>query len=156
MDVPRDYFLYPLRVGAEAIDLNGHANNVEFVRWMQEAAMAHSAACGWPLARYAATGCSWVVRAHHIEYLRPARLGEDLVLATWIASFDSPRSPRRTLFWRPRDRKLLARAETHWVFVEVASGRAQDIPADFVSAFDLGADERSVLQALRRGTPAVG
>lgn len=134
--------------------MNGHANNVEVVRWLQDVAMAHSAACGWPMQRYAQLGSTWVVRSHFIEYLRPAMQDDDLLLATWIARFDKNLSPRKTLVWRPRDRKLLARAETTWVFVDAVSGRARDIPQDFVDAFDATDEERRALQALRAWVPA--
>ncbi len=134
--------------------MNGHANNVEVVRWLQDVAMAHSAACGWPMQRYAQLGSTWVVRSHFIEYLRPAMQDDDLLLATWIARFDKNLSPRKTLVWRPRDRKLLARAETTWVFVDAVSGRARDIPQDFVDAFDATDEERRALQALRAWIPS--
>ena len=150
----RTHFLQPLRVPASAIDMNGHANNVEVVRWLQDVAMAHSAACGWPLQRYAQQGSTWVVRSHFVEYLRPAMQDDDLLLATWIARFDKNLSPRKTLVWRPRDRKLLARAETTWVFVDAVSGRARDIPQDFVDAFDAADEERPALQALRAWIPS--
>ena len=104
-------FIHPLRVEPGAIDFNQHANNVQFVQWLQDVAMLHSAAGGWPLERYQQTGTSWVVRSHFVEYLRPAPLGDELLLATWIAGFAGDTAPRRTLIWRVRDRKLLARAE---------------------------------------------
>lgn len=142
-------FCHPLQVGAQSIDFNRRVSNVQFVQWLQDVALLHSADCGWPLERYQRTGTSWVVRSHFIEYLRPAVLGDDLLLATWIAGFAGDSSPRRTLVWRPRDRKLLARAETVWVFVDAASGRGQAVPADFVAAFDTLQDEKSALQAMR-------
>ena len=147
-------FIHPLRVEPGAIDFNQHANNVQFVQWLQDVAMLHSAAGGWPLERYQQTGTSWVVRSHFVEYLRPALLGDELLLATWIAGFAGDTAPRRTLIWRVRDRKLLARAETVWVFVDVGSGRGQAIPPDFTGAFETIADERVALQALRSWMPA--
>ena len=152
--VNRRVFVHPLRVEPGAIDFNQHANNVQFVQWLQDVALLHSAACGWPVERYLQSGTTRVVRSHLVEYLRPALLGDDLLLATWIAGFKGDTSPRRTLVWRVRDRKLLARAETVWVFVDAARGRAQAIPADFVNAFDCIEDERPALQALRAWLPA--
>ncbi len=151
----RGVYCHPLQVGAQSIDFNQHVNNVQFVQWLQDVAMAHSAACGWPLERYQRSGTTWVVRSHFVEYLRPARLGDDLLLATWIAGFAGDSSPRRTLVWRPHDRKLLARAETVWVFIDAAGGRSQAVPSDFVAAFDTQQDEKSALQALRGWVSAV-
>ncbi|MFN7778573.1 MAG: acyl-CoA thioesterase [Betaproteobacteria bacterium] len=45
-------FEYPVAVGPESIDILGHANNREYLRWMEEAAIAHSTARGWPMERY--------------------------------------------------------------------------------------------------------
>ena len=42
-------FIDHFTVGADSIDLNGHVNNQEFVRWMQDVATAHSSEQGWTL-----------------------------------------------------------------------------------------------------------
>ena len=41
-----DIFEYPHAVAADEIDEQGRANNVVYVSWMQDAALAHSAALG--------------------------------------------------------------------------------------------------------------
>jgi acyl-CoA thioester hydrolase len=144
-------FLHRFTVPPAAIDANGHANNAEYVRWMQEAATAHSDARGWTLARYRQAGGTWVIRSHHIEYLRPAFAGEDLMLATWVGGFEARESPRHYVFVRARDQKILARARTLWVFVEAATGRATPIPDELRSAFELVPDEATVLRAMKGG-----
>ena len=82
-------------VPADAIDVNGHVNNLAYVAWMQEIAIEHSAAAGWPLERYQAIGAAWVVRSHFVEYLRPLFLGEPLAVHTWVPRFDQRWTPRR-------------------------------------------------------------
>ena len=119
--------------------------------FVQDIATAHSAACGWPLARYLETRTAWVVRSHHIEYERPAFAGESLTALTWIRAFGARSSPRRYAFWRPSDRALLAKAETMWVFVDGRLGKPARIPDEFRSAFTLVPDEKAVLQALDAG-----
>ena len=59
---------YEFEVNASAIDGNGHVNNVEFVRWMQDAAVAHADARGLTAATREA-GATWVVRSHRIDSL---------------------------------------------------------------------------------------
>jgi acyl-CoA thioester hydrolase len=132
----------------EAIDVNGHVNNLEYLRWMQEVATAHSAAQGWDPARYRETRSSWVIRSHAIEYLRPAFAGDAILLATWIAAFGEQQSPRKYLFVRATDRKILARAETLWVYVDAATGRPALIPEAFRSAFEIVGSEDEALQLL--------
>ena len=40
-------FRFPIKVGKESIDVLGHTNNKEYLRWMEEAALAHSDSLGW-------------------------------------------------------------------------------------------------------------
>lgn len=134
-------FIKQLEVGEQAIDVHGHVNNQEYLRWMQEVAIDHSAAQGWPMARYLEASASWYVRSHLIEYLRPGLRGDRIRVCTWVASMAERNSLRRTLFLRDADRRILARAETLWTFVDLKSGRPLDIPDSVAGAFDIIASE---------------
>jgi len=124
-------------VRESSIDGLGHANNVAYVEWMQEAAVAHSAAQGWPTDRYHALGQGWVVRSHTIHYLQPALAGDRIVVRTWVATLKKVRSLRRYEILRPADETLLARAETDWAFVDYATGQPIRIPPQVTAAFEL-------------------
>ena len=138
-------------VTSEAIDANGHVSNVEYLRWMQDIAVEHSAAVGWPMDRYFHEQASWVVRSHFIEYLRPGVEGDRLWLHTWVAAMDRTRSPRRYLVRRERDGAVVARAETLWVFVHHRTGRAQTIPHALRAAFPLIPTEEEALEEIGGG-----
>lgn len=140
-----------IQVPAEAIDLNGHTNNLEYLRWMQEIALAHSAARGWNLERYRSLGATWVVRAHHIEYLRPTHAGDELLLLTWVEALGRRQSPRGYCFVRANDLKPVVRARTQWVFVDAGSGRPREFPSVFHRDLQTVADEAAALAYLRRG-----
>jgi acyl-CoA thioester hydrolase len=133
-------FLVPDHV----IDRQGHVNNLAYVAWMQDVAIEHSAAVGWPLERYLANGGGWVVRSHFVEYLRPAFSGDLLAIHTWVPEFTQRTTPRRYLFVRNDDTRLVARAETRWVFVDVSTGRRRRLPEDLIAAFDVVRDEAEV------------
>ncbi len=126
-------FHTPIVVGPESIDAVGHVNNREYLRWMEDIAVEHSAAQGWPMERYFQGGNAWVASTHFIEYLRPAFAGDALDVYTWIATWDRRTSVRR--YAMTRQRKLIARGETCWTFVELASGRACDLPAEVTRSF---------------------
>jgi acyl-CoA thioester hydrolase len=119
-----------------AIDANGHANNVEYVRWMQQAAISHSDSAGCTIATKAA-GASWVVRSHHVQYLQPSFAGDKLVILTWISTLGKASSLRKYLFLREGDRVVVARGETNWVFVEALTGRPKPIPQEVSSVFEI-------------------
>jgi acyl-CoA thioester hydrolase len=141
-------------VPADAIDGMGHVNNLEYVRWMQDAAIEHSAARGWPMERYLRTKTAWVVRKHTIEYVRPAFAGDSISLFTWVAGYRQTSSQRRYLFWRASDQQALVRAETLWVFVDAESGRARPIPAELAADVETAADDE-VLELARAGGPGL-
>jgi len=122
-------------IGPEAIDANHHVNNIEYVRWMQEAAIAHSTARGLNDDLYAELAATWVARSHFIEYLRPAFEGETLLVETWIADFGRSRSQRKYRFLREEDGVELARAETQWVYVSRETGKPVPIHQRVIDKF---------------------
>jgi acyl-CoA thioester hydrolase len=119
------------------IDALGHANNVCYVGWMQDAALAHSAAQGWPSEAYLRLGSGWVVRSHTIDYHDAARVGEQIVVGTWVAAFKGVASLRRYRMIRPADGTVLATAETKWVFVNYATGQPRRVPMEIMRAFEI-------------------
>lgn len=153
--MPRVY-IKSLRMGVEAIDVHGHVNNQEYLRWMQEIAIEHSTAQGWPMARYLEAAASWYVRSHLIEYLRPAMLGETIRVCTWVASMERRNSLRRTLFLRDADHAVVARAETRWIFVDLKNGRPLPIPDVVRSAFDVVETEAEALREVDWTSPVAG
>ncbi|NNC87385.1 MAG: acyl-CoA thioesterase [Akkermansiaceae bacterium] len=126
-----------MRVPDEVIDENGHVNNVAYVQWMQDVAIRHFRALGGEEA-LGESGATWVARAHRIEYLRPAFAGDALEIATWIADVGRVSSKRCYEFFRAGEEKPLARGETDWVLVDIASGRPKRIPENLHALFKRG------------------
>lgn len=122
-------YRFQIEVISENVDRNGHVNNVVYIQWMQDAAVAHAEASGCTRASRA-VGATWVVRTHQIEYLSPAFSGDKLTLLTWPSNFQRVRSLRKYKFIRESDQAVIARAETDWVFVNAGTGRPQSIPAE--------------------------
>jgi acyl-CoA thioester hydrolase len=134
--------VYPFEfsVPAEAVDENGHANNVMYVQWMQDAAVRHYEAMGGTNPTQT-IGATWVVRSHKIEYLSPAFAGERIKVLTWVVTMRRVRSLRRYHFLRVEDGQLLVRGETDWVFVDANTGRPRAVPSNIISLFTLVPDE---------------
>jgi acyl-CoA thioester hydrolase len=155
-------FTKTFTVAKEAIDLNNHVNNLVYLSWMQEVAIQHSDAQGWPMSRYLKTGGGWVVRSHFIKYSHPGLLGDEISIATWVSGASQRSSLRKYLFWRERDQKIIAEAETRWVFVDIKTGRPCLIPQEVRSAFEIvSEDTEDLLQRIyfsgnRISTTSVG
>lgn len=133
-------YRYTFTVPADALDTLGHVNNVVWVAWMQDAAQRHSADCGGTAA-LSPTGCSWVARSHHIEYLAPAFADETIELLTWVADFRRVRSRRRYRFRNAATGQLLVRGETDWVFIDLRSGRPRSVPDEVARCYVVWAGE---------------
>jgi acyl-CoA thioester hydrolase len=134
--------VYEIEVAASTIDANGHANNVEYLRWMQDAAVSHARAVGCSDATQAA-GATWVVRSHHVDYLRPAFAGDRVEVRTWVADFRRAFSMRKYELVRSSDGAVLARGETNWVFVDAATGKPRSVPEAIQALFDVLGNEEA-------------
>jgi acyl-CoA thioester hydrolase len=130
-----------LVVPASAIDINGHVNNVQYVQWMQEAAIIHSTRLGWPTERYLALGRTWIIRSHTIEYFHSAYAGETIHILTWVAEFQKIRSLRKYKFYRPTDGTVLAKAATLFIFCDLHTGRPVSIPQEVQTAYTVVAPD---------------
>jgi acyl-CoA thioester hydrolase len=121
----------------EEIDALGHANNLRYLKWAIDAAVAHSAVQGWPSKAYRELGAGWVVRAHQIEYLRPTFAGEEIIIRTWVADFRKVTSLRRYRMIRRSDGRLLASAATDWAFVNYETGKPLRVPPEVSACFQV-------------------
>jgi acyl-CoA thioester hydrolase len=127
-------FSYNFIIPENVIDENGHANNVAYVQWMQDAAIRHANA----LTEYTPPeNTTWYAREHRIEYLLPAFLGEEIEVRTWLSELRRVRAHRRYEFIRKSDGKLIAKGETDWVYVESTTGRPIAIPAEAAALFPI-------------------
>jgi acyl-CoA thioester hydrolase len=123
-------------VTAEDIDDLDHVSNVRIVHWMNRAAVEHSQALGFDVARYRELGGVFVVRRHEIDYLASAKLGDELVAFTWPISFQRSSAERRHEIRRVADDKVIARGMNLWAYVDFTSGRPTRIPPPLLEAFD--------------------
>jgi acyl-CoA thioester hydrolase len=129
-------YRYELTVSEDAVDVNGHVNNLEYLRWMQDAAILHSDSQGCTKATTAA-GATWVVRTHYVEYLLPAFAGEEIIVLTWVSNFRRVLSLRKYKIIRVKDNAVLVEGETDWVFVDAQTGKLRSIPKNVMVAFEI-------------------
>lgn len=120
-------------------DRYGHLNNVNYVRYMQEAALSASADVGWDMARYQTIGHQWLIRETEIEYLSALRYGETVIITTWVEDFRRVRSRRRYEFHRVGADglagELVAQGSTDWVYLHMATLRPASVPQAMIDAF---------------------
>lgn len=133
-DAPSPHVL-PVSVADAHIDLMRHVNNVHYLQWLEDVAWDHSIALGMSPQDYARLGHGMVVRRHELDYLVPALLGDRVLLATWIVGLDKLSLHRRYQFVRERDGATLFRGATHFVCVDIDSGRVRRMPPEFTAVY---------------------
>ncbi len=126
-------FHFAIRATDDDIDELGHVSNLVYLRWVLEAATAHSIARGWGHPEYLARGAVFVVRRHELDYLLPVVAGDELVAETWVESWRAASCVRRTDL--VRGDRTVARAATTWAFVMTENGRPTRIPEDLRKLF---------------------
>lgn len=126
-------FAIPISPAPGDIDELGHVSNLVYLRWVVDAAVAHSRARGWDPPRYRALGLVFMVRRHEIDYIAQVTLGQALSAETWVDSWRPASCVRKTEL--VRDGKVVASAATTWAMIDLASGRPQRIPGELIAAF---------------------
>jgi acyl-CoA thioester hydrolase len=130
-------FVHSFDVSPADIDGLGHVNNIAYLRWIQEVAVAHSAAVGLDFDAYVKLGAVFVVRRHEVDYLRPVLRGDRIEARTWIDSAMAAKCLRATDLVRVSDGERVAKAMTTWGYVDATTGRPTRIPDGVREAFGM-------------------
>ena len=127
-----DIFELDIRVRAEDIDQLGHVNNISYIRWVQDAAVAH-----WRAAAASADQekLRWMVLRHEVDYKQPAYLEDAILARTWVGQATRLRFERHTELLRQSDRTVLAKALTIWCPIDATTGKPVAMSAAVRSRF---------------------
>lgn len=129
-------FIWHVTVNQSHQDDFGHTNNVVYLQWLEQVAWLHSAALGLDITAYYRLGCGCVVRKHELNYCLPTYVGDELAIGTWISVNDGKLSTVRDYqIIRISDNKTILTAQTHFVTVDMQTGKPKRMPPAFVSAY---------------------
>ena len=125
-------FTYPISIYPGDIDQLGHVNNVTYLKWVQEAAIAH-----WD---FLATEQMkkeniWVVIRHEIDYLRPGFLNSRLIATTWVGKSEGAKSERYVNITDLDSSKELAKVKTTWTLLDAITKRPKRVTEDLIELF---------------------
>jgi acyl-CoA thioester hydrolase len=127
--------LFTLRVAVAAGDIDelGHVNNIVYLRWAQEIAIAHWRARASPemIAAFV-----WVVMRHEVDYRASLELGDEVEARTWVD--DAPRGAlwaRFVAIHKNGAEKPAAQVKSDWALLDAQTRRVRRIPAEIVARF---------------------
>ena len=125
---------FPLRIRVQPADIDelGHVNNLVYLRWVQEVAIAHWTARTTAEQRAA---LSWVVVRHEIDYKRPAMPDDDLIVTTWVGEASRRTYERHTEIVRAADGTVLAKARSLWVPIDPRTMKVVEVSAEVRERF---------------------
>ncbi|HEY0428342.1 MAG TPA: thioesterase family protein [Pyrinomonadaceae bacterium] len=123
-------FSHSFLVKPDDIDEQGHVNNVAYLRWVQNVAVAH-----W---RHAASEAqqakfTWFVTRHEIDYKKPAFENEEITAATWVGKSKFATCERFTEITRGAD--LLVKAQSIWCLIDRETSRPARITPELKELF---------------------
>lgn len=129
---PIPHFDLPIVIKPSDIDEQGHVNNVVYLSWVQDVAVAHwnSLTSAEHRSKYA-----WVALRHEIDYKAEAVLGDSIVARTWTGVAQGMRYPRHTEIIRLGDGKVLCNAVTLYCPLERSTGRPTRLPTEIAAFF---------------------
>ena len=130
-----DIYQQTVTVEKQHLDEMNHVNNVQYLQWVQEVAKAHWETRAKPewLEMYA-----WVALSHHIEYKKPALLGEELLLQTHVHEFTGVRSHRFVRIKNAKTGDLISQAATWWCMINKENGKPTRVSRDMINYFESG------------------
>ena len=120
-------FSHSFRVSAEDIDLQGHVNNVAYVKWIQDIAVAHWFSVTTEEIREKYT---WVVLRHEIDYKKQAFENEEVIAVTWVGEPTRISWERFTEINRCED--LLVKARSVWCLLDHVKKKPIRITGDLI------------------------
>ncbi len=120
-------FSHSFKVSAADIDEQNHVNNVAYVKWIQDVAVAHWVSVTNNTTREKVT---WIVTRHVIDYKKQAFENEEITVTTWVGE------PTRVSWERfteiRRGETLLVKARSIWCLIDREREKPSRITAEMI------------------------
>lgn len=134
-DLPDEYSI-DLEVCADDIDEYGHTNNSVYLRWLDAIAWAHADAVGAGRDAHLSERRGMANRRTELQFVAPCFEGDRVRVGNWIVYCDGRlRATRRFQIVRVDDGATLLRAVTHYVCIDIDSGRPKRMPDSYSSNY---------------------
>jgi YbgC/YbaW family acyl-CoA thioester hydrolase len=126
----------PLEVYYFDTDAGGVVHNIAYLRMIEIARSQLAGALGWSLEEMGRTGLVAVVARTEIDYLRPARLGDSLLVTGELAALEKVRFRLSFEISSAKEpEKIFVRCVQVMVPVQLPGGRPQRVPAAWHAAY---------------------
>lgn len=120
-------YQYSITVTKEHIDDLNHVNNVDYVKWINDISEKH-----WQLLSNPDIDSKyfWVVLRHEVDYLRQAKIGDELTINTYVGESSGVKSIRYVEIFK--NDKLIVKGKTTWCLIDKNTQRPKRIDDDIL------------------------
>jgi YbgC/YbaW family acyl-CoA thioester hydrolase len=125
----------PLEVYYFDTDAGGVVHNIAYLRMVEIARSQLAASLGWTLEEMGRTGIVPVVARTEIDYLKPARLGDKLLVSAELVRLEKVRFLIRFEITAAKPGLLFVRCIQTMVTVQLPGGRPQRVPKAWTDAY---------------------
>jgi acyl-CoA thioester hydrolase len=126
----------PLEVYYFDTDAGGVVHNIAYLRMVEIARSQLAASLGWTLEEMSRTGLVAVVARTEIDYLKPARLGDKLIVTDELSRLEKVRMFMSfTITLADRPEIVFIRCVQTMVTVQLPGGRPQRVPKAWTDAY---------------------
>lgn len=125
--LPHDH---PIDIVPGDIDFMGHVNNANYLKWVQEAVLAHWQHLAPP---DAVAAHLWVALKHEITYRKPAFLDDEVIATVILEKVQGARAFYETLI--KRGEEVLAEVKSSWCCVDAETLRPARIAKEIADRF---------------------
>ncbi|MBC7696720.1 MAG: acyl-CoA thioesterase [Burkholderiales bacterium] len=125
-------FEQPIIITQNDIDENGHVNNISYLKWVQDVAIAHWKSVSTD---HMKAQLLWVVSRHEIDYLKSAYLESTLIARTWVVEPNGATSERYVNICDAKNDSVIAKIKTTWYLLDAISKKPKRIDPEITKVF---------------------
>ena len=131
-------FSSELQVRPDDIDMNQHVHASKYFDYVLAARYDQMARCyKMSMEEFVAMGLGWYVRTSHIEYKRALKLGEWIVVTTWIDEISEQTVRVQFEITKRANNKISADGYCVYTLVSLQTGRAHTIPTEITAKYSV-------------------
>jgi YbgC/YbaW family acyl-CoA thioester hydrolase len=131
-------FSTELKVRPDDIDMNNHVHSSRYMDYVLAARYEQMGKnYGMSMDEFVKLGYVWVISSVRIDFIRPLKLGDEIVVQTQLNSFGGAQS--EVNFWIKKKSNMKSAAEGNilYTMVSAASGRPVRIPDEIISKYTI-------------------
>ncbi len=138
MALSKTKFETELQVRPDDIDMNQHVHGSRYFDYVLAARYDQMSRCyKMSMEEFLKAGFGWFIKAAHVEYYRPLRLGDELVVRTWVEEIFRTGVKVNFEIIKKAKGKVSSEGYFDYTMIGLQTGRAQAIPDWIITKYSI-------------------